>query len=134
MLPGRYLRLRRQAAGLTIEQAAVRIAPRPSRWHDTAKAIEALEAGDPGLDGSPSHILAHQLLTAFPFNLLVWEILEEHRLDPDSELPVPRICTACGCTWTDPCRIDRGLNCAWRSVAQDLCTACPAPTPVEVAS
>lgn len=133
MLPGRYLQLRRQASGLTIEQVAVRISPRPSRWHETAAALVALEAGDPLPTGFTALGLAMQLTMAVQFDFNAWQALVEHAADPDSELPLPRLCRSCGCSFFDPCVPDpeAGLGCAWRGRDEvgdaDLCTACPLP-------
>lgn len=125
MQPGTYLRLRRQAAGLTIEQAAARIALRPSNWQPAAAAIAACEAGGP-----PGQYLslAMQLTQAFAFDFAIWETLAERAADPASELPAPRVCAGCGCSWADPCG---PAACAWRDPSHhggcDLCTACTFP-------
>ncbi len=130
--PGAYLRLRRCATGLSIEQVAVRIAPRPRLWQPFAAQIVALEMDAPML-ASDAASLARQLTQAFEFGLGVWETLVELRDDPESQLPVPRLCSGCGCSWTDPCHPRTGHECAWRPAEEtggdSICTACPLPTP-----
>ena len=138
MLPGAYLRLRRCAAGLSIEQVAVRIAPRPHLWQPVAVRIVALELAAPMLVLDAA-IRVRERTQAFQFGLGVWETLVELRDDPASQLPVPRLCTGCGCSWTDPCHPFTGHECAWRPAEEtggdSICTACPLPSPpAEMAS
>lgn len=126
MPPGTYLRLRRQAAGLTIAEAARAAGFHPVGAAWFADELEDLEQGTyPG-----SAIIAVRTLSgAFPFDYAVWEALAEHAADPASELPVPLICTGCGCSWNDPC-MDRDHGpCSWRTdfvtPATARCCYCP---------
>lgn len=136
MLPGRYLQLLRQAAGLTVEQVAVRIAPRPSRWQDVAARIDAIEAGQPIPGGITSVNLVLSLAQAYQFSFSIWEGLAELAQDPASELPAPQVCLVCGCTWADPCDVSAPaatwrIGCHWRDPAEtggaDICSACEVP-------
>jgi len=136
MKPGAYLRLRREAAGLTIEQAA-ELAVRSHSDHADlyAKLIGALERGEQisCLEHNP-YDLVFDLQRAFAFSYLVWEELDLLQLDPEADLPVPQVCIGCGCSWSDPCNPGTGKECAWRDPGETggatICTSCPVPQAV----
>lgn len=132
MSPGTYLRLRRLAAGLTPDMAA-RLSLRgavtatPGAVATRREAITDFEAGR----GNHLHhaALAMDLARAFRFDQRVLDVLTEHALDPASELPVPLICTSCGCSWEDPCHNSDFGPCSWRpgsdQPGQVRCCYCP---------
>lgn len=114
--PGTYLRLRREAAGLTIAQVAFLLTRNSRSQTDLIYELTACEAGTLRVNNLG---LAMQLQKAFPFDLGIWETLAEIAADPGSQLPVPQLCTGCGCSWAD--------HCSWRDPAADICTRCPVP-------
>jgi hypothetical protein len=126
--PGRYLRLRREAAGLSIEQIAAHLTSSPSVARDLAEQLQALERNEPaGID----HELIDRLHVehVFSFDLGVYMMLVGRRADPHSELPLPGICRTCGCTWNDACQDDERGPCSWANEDATLCTHCVGRAP-----
>lgn len=111
MTPGAYIRLRREAAGMSIEQVEV-VTPAGMLSAPLAE-LEAGTAMPQGIDGA---VLSH----AFPIDDMAIAALV------DGE-PV-RICRECGCSQRDPCEQRVDIFCGWAEA--DLCTAC---TPIEKA-
>ena len=116
MTPGAYLRLRREAAGLSVEQVAERLRTEP-RIAEFARAewIELIE-GD-AMPAAFSTIVA--LRCAFRFDLAVLEALAIAQLGAFA-VAIP-ICRKCGCTEEDAC----AGRCWWAE--PDLCSACVNP-------
>lgn len=117
MSPGTYLRLRREAAGVTLEAAAIALA-HGLKNRNTLLALEDIEADLRG--ASPTEIA--RLGLAFRFDGATFDQLTDiHFFRAD--LPHPRICRVCACSELDPCiDFDRQLACHW--VDLDLCSAC----------
>lgn len=115
MTPGTYIRLRREAAGLSIEQAEAAIAA--GMLSAPLAELEADTAMPRGMDGA---VLSY----AFAIDDMVLAALCADQGGGDQV----RICRECGCSRNDPCEPRTGLFCAWAEA--DLCTAC---TPVEKA-
>jgi hypothetical protein len=111
---GVYLRLRRQAAGLTPDALGLRMSPTGNWARFNARAIEALE-GDAWI---PNQSFIDRLGRALPFDRYVFRQLLNH-LEPT--LP---ICRQCGCSEHDACVDETYGPCAWTSPARDLCTHC----------
>jgi len=117
----RYLRLRREAAGLTILQVA-----RHMFANDDGKAqiavdlITALET--PGVRAKVNLTL-DRLSLAFAFDPDVY-----HQLAHDPADRHPRVCAGCGCSQNDACVSADGHDCcAWSSTSRPgaaLCTRC----------
>lgn len=135
MSPGTYFRLRREASGVAIADLAFRISATGAEHQDSIDAIERLEADAPG-----NYLAlvdrAHRIIRLMPG---IYAALVGFAADPESELPCPRICTACGCTWSNACihaidEITRGRGapfttpCNWRDGPGDRCTGCPPMT------
>lgn len=119
MLPGNYLRLRREAAGLSIEAVALMLPTEPHvELAARATWLRQIEAGEAPIG---NNVIA-ALKSAFRFDASVLRRLDDLRRTPG--LSAPRICRRCACTEYDPCR-DR--LCHW--VAADLCSSCPEPEP-----
>jgi len=123
--PASYLRLRRTAARLTIEQAAERIADRAApvqgRRIGRTNALAELRAllrqlETPGVVARSADTLA-LLRLAFPFDPDVYRQLATEPADRH-----PRICRGCGCSEHDACAVEPFGNCAW--AAPTLCTRC----------
>lgn len=125
MTPGTYLKLRRQAAGLSIEDVAamVHTAPRLGEI-DRCGWISRLETDVAAL--SPDVVAT--LSDAFRFSRRTLHQLIDARSYGDASA-VTRICLICGCTDADPCVDPDSHDCCGWSTA-DSCTACvPTPTP-----
>lgn len=119
MTPGTYLRLRREAFGLTIEEVARMLNPAPYGLTRVTEQLRELEADEPlarQLD------LAEDLHDIFAFDLDVFNLLVAHRADAGCELPQPQLCRICACSWSDPCADDRLGPCSWAE--EDLCSHC----------
>lgn len=111
---GRYLRLRREAAGRSIPDVAKIYELQNFRFDQSAWARAEQ-------DETPlNETTLRKVVTAFPFDRRVYDNLV-------LDLPPGRICRGCGCTWNDPC----SSGCAWTSADQDICTACATPRLVE---
>lgn len=122
--PGRYMRLRREAAGLTIDDVAKLLADTPSGAAGFKVLIEALERNDP-MSGSELTLL-DQLADAriFRFDPAIYYMLVGRRADPESALPLPGLCRSCGCTWNDACVDDARGPCSWADAEATLCSHC----------
>lgn len=119
MRPGRYLELRRTAAGLDLADVARMLSPAPHGLERVRAQVAKVEADDPD---APSFDLVDELRRCFSFDADVYHLLVAHRADPACELPLPRICALCGCTLYDACHDERRGACAW--VSEDLCSHC----------
>ncbi len=113
MTPANYLRLRRRAAGLTIEQVAEQIMPRTGFRRMVASFLQVLET-----DGCTAKHREHidRLTSIFPLDPDVY-----FQLVNDPAGNSPRICSGCGCSAFDPCRHGDDI-CGF--VAVDACTRC----------
>jgi len=103
---GEYLKKRREAAGLTIEQLC-------TNGPGKAAAIAMMSDLEAGLiEATENHI--YQL----------WQIIA---FCPDTAMAIlkgkdVRICKSCGCSWKDACVDEHGHTCHW--VAMDRCSHC----------
>lgn len=113
MTPANYLRLRRKAAGLTIEQVAERLMPRVGFRPMVVAFLRILET-----DGSTARHRDHidRLTAVFPLDPDVYYQLVNEPADR-----LPHICSGCGCSAYDPCTSADG---ACRFVASDACDRC----------
>lgn len=118
--PGTYIRMRREAAGETLESVASMISTEPKL--DEAGRIDWLRQIEAGtLPVTRDVIVA--LRPAFSFDPIVLRRLDD--LARGADLPAPRLCRRCACSELDAC----SPPCAW--VALDLCSACPVDEPGE---
>jgi hypothetical protein len=113
MTPAAYLRLRRGAARLTMNDAAARLAPLMAE-RQAAYALLRLWETD-GYAGDLDDVA--RLRTVFPFDITVYRQLLTDPADRH-----PRICAGCGCTQNDACGDRQTTACHW--VAPSLCSAC----------
>ncbi len=113
MTPANYLRLRRKASGLTLEQVAERLMSRAGFRLMVVAFLRVLET-----DGCTAKHRDHieRLTSIFPLDPDVYFQLVN---DPADSLP--RICSGCGCSAYDPCTAAGG-TC--RFVAPDACDRC----------
>lgn len=117
----RYLKLRREAAGLTVQQAARRMFPGDdTRAGHAADMIRSLET--PGVRARLDFTL-DRLSLAFSFDADVYR-----QLAHDPAARHPRVCGGCGCSQNDACVSADGHDCcAWSPSSRDgaaLCTRC----------
>jgi hypothetical protein len=123
LTPAAYLRLRREAAGLSIRAVAGMLARKAD---DVAPAIDLVTVLEvPGNTARRAETL-DSLRDVFPFDPDVYRQL-------GSEPPHlhPRICRGCGCSHWDPCG-DGQDACGWAT--DTACTRClPDVAPVECA-
>ena len=131
MTPGTYLKLRRQAAGLSIDDLAdmVHTAPRLGAV-DRRAWLQRIEADVAAL--SPDVIAT--LADAFRFSRRVLQqLLDLRSYGAGTTLVEPRICHLCGCSDLDACRDEQAqLNCGWSG--PDSCTACAPVSPLPAAN
>lgn len=122
--PGKYLRLRREAAGLTCEDIALRTETTPPiSARARAEWLARVEADiDPITFG-----MAFALARWVKFDPDVLDRLIAARRSEGHVGAVTAICRDCGCSWRDPC-VDAGRRqtCGWVNADQDWCTACAA--------
>jgi hypothetical protein len=134
--PGTYLALRRQAAGLTLEEVASQLATAP-HLNERARIewLRRIEADEYPM----SSVTLDALREMFRFDATVLLRLDDLR--HGARLPEPRLCRECGCSELDACDTSAGrcgfLSCHW--VADDLCSACAArsgtaPAPIGAAA
>ncbi len=119
LTPGQYLRKRREAAGLSIDDVAERIATEP-RWAEHLRRgwLEQIES-----DQMPATfrtiVVLHQVMQ---FDMAVLVALSAEGCVE------PRLCIVCACSEADPC-IGQSGPCSWVDV--DLCSACFFHEPAE---
>lgn len=124
MRPGTYIRLRREAARLSIEDVAARVetAPRYSEI-DRVAWLHRIESDIATL--SPD--VAASLDRVFPMSRYVLARLIDLRSYGDLGIEMPRICGGCGCSETDPCiNPVSGAACEQEEPlpGAQFCTAC----------
>lgn len=127
MKPGAYLRLRREAAGLSLDDVALALetAP-PVSARSRAEWIGTVEAGDAPLTIGVA--LALQRIVTFDWDLLVALAGVEAGLGAY----VPAFCRVCACSEWDPCTLSAGDTCGWAK--PDLCTRCAPEQPQAAAA
>lgn len=121
MTANRYLRLRREAAGLTVQQAARRMFGADAEKAELAASlIRALET--PGVRARVDLTL-DRLSLAFPFDPDVYRQLAH---DPAERHP--HVCGGCGCSQNDACVSPDGhTSCGWHAnsrLGAAICTRC----------
>jgi len=117
-----YIRLRREAAGMSIKEVAGMLARNADEVATALNLIYALET--PGNTARRPETL-EALRSVFPFDPDVYRQLATDPVDSH-----PRICRGCGCSLWDPCTSDEHGACAWAT--DKACTAClPDTAPVE---
>ncbi len=121
MSPGSYLRLRREAAGLSIDDVAAALATEP-RWNELDRKawLELIEA-----DAAPvGDDVQKSLFGVFRFDAAILSHLVV--MHAGGALSVPHLCRVCACSWLDPCDEAYAGSCSWSATDPDLCTACEA--------
>lgn len=125
--PGSYLKTRRVAQLLTLQDVATRVPTSPHvPEHDRVAWLERIEA-----DLVPASINTIEALhTAFRFDRSVLAALAAIARGERDPQHTPRLCRICACSWRLPCT--RGHEaCAWVG-DEDLCSACETRPPAAV--
>lgn len=119
--PGAYLARRREHAGYSIEDVALRIETEPQlALRDRVDWLRRMESDVEIVSVSA----ASALQRVYPLSVdIVAELVGLHLLQSDS-IEAPRLCRICACSDLDACIDGRGGGCAWAE--HDLCTACDA--------
>ncbi|GGB21329.1 hypothetical protein GCM10011380_08610 [Sphingomonas metalli] len=116
MKPWEYLRLRREAAGLSIDEVARRMSPKLATRSEAARLAELLETrGYRALHNKP--IL--RLASAYPLDPSVYRQLAD--LPPEQH---PAVCRGCGSSYWDTQRGAEHVLVSW--TAPHTCTGCVA--------
>lgn len=110
--PWDYIRLRRQAAGLSIEQAARHFSQSDERLPACIANIRSFETAGVRV----KNIEGMKLDRAVPFDPSVYVQLRD---DPPSTHP--RLCSGCGCSSWTACHCSDGGECR---IEDGLCTRC----------
>lgn len=137
MTPGTYLRKRREAAGVSLELAAVAFMPCSNPPYfpptlvaqvmDIARWLGELESDQRHVDG----LALIQLSGVVPIEREAYDRLVALHLGVD--VAPPSICHRCGCGVLTACieRVESGIPgcfaehaCAWSETDPNLCTAC----------
>lgn len=112
---GRYLRVRREAAGRSPADVAAGFSTEP-RLSELAR-IALVEQAERDETTVSVTIAAAYLRAGVRFDARVLIALV-----PPTSTIVPQICERCGCSWNDPCLDDELRGCSW--VADGLCSSC----------
>lgn len=117
--PGSYLKVRRTAQLLSLQDVAARIPTSPHvPEHDRIAWLERIEA-----DVVPASANTIEALhRAFRFDRSVLAALAAIARGERDPQHTPRLCRICACSWRLPCTCG-GEACAWVE-GEDLCTAC----------
>lgn len=115
MSPGTYLRLRREAEDMSIEDVAMLL---PTEPHiDVIARAEWLRRIEGDIEPIGLHVVK-ALRYAFAFDAYVLSELDYLRLHPGG-IPAPMVCERCACSELDAC----GTGCWWKRPG--LCSSCP---------
>lgn len=109
-----YLRLRREAAKLSIADVAAAMTTNAANRGEAAAFLRLIET--PGTRVN-RHDTLLRLQNVFPFDPAVYGQLLDEPADRH-----PQICRGCGCSHWDPCDDDGRGPCAWSSPT--ACTRC----------
>lgn len=117
MTPGRYLQLRRTAAGLTVDEVAARIGTDPQvAGQSRVEMLRAIEADEQPLTAD----VLEALRPVFVFDAIILVAL--CTIATGRNVDLPAICRHCGCSEWDACILPGGRACSWSTV--DCCTGC----------
>lgn len=127
MTPGKYLSLRRAAAGLSIEDVAARFTSDPRLGEmDRAEWLRQIENGE----APASVFVAVALAPVFNFSSGILGSLVAVAEGCGNPNALPRLCPRCGCSQIDAC-FDGHATCDWATA--DLCTHCERKAPAHAA-
>lgn len=119
--PAAYLRLRREAAGLSIQMLAGMLARNADEVAPALDLVHVMET--PGNTIRYSETL-ERLRSVLAFDPDVYRQLASEPADRH-----PRVCRGCGCSTWDPCDHATHGSCSWATPT--ACTACLPDTDAE---
>ena len=119
MSAGTYVRLRRHKAGWSIPDLARAVAATPDDRQPLQDEFRAIEQSSSGIHRRR----VAQMAELLDLDMAIYLALVGFAQNPSPDLPSPRICTGCGCTWDHACADKDGL-CDFPDDKTDLCTAC----------
>lgn len=143
MTPGTYLRKRREAAGVSLELAAVAFIPWPPAGLPAVRGalgtplvalVLKIAAWLAELENDQRHVdslALTQLQGVVPFEREAYDRLVA--LHHGVDVPPPSICRECGCGVLTACS-DQGHACAWSETDPHLCTACERREAIDAAA
>lgn len=121
--PGTYLRMRREAAGLSLLQVSLSTIPEPGTGAEGVVALPVRALIDAEADRAPLGDMTIGVVSrVVPLAREIYAALRD-------DLPVTPICKGCACSWFDPCHRE-GRPCAWTDSSATECTACAAKEPL----
>jgi hypothetical protein len=112
--PAAYLRLRREAAGLSVEDVATMLAP---AFADRAAARAFVRLLEVDLVVARKARPIERLATCYPLDPAVYYQLA-------GPTPHPRVCQNCGCSQWDACHHEQYGPCSWATPTR--CSQCAA--------
>lgn len=113
--PSVYLRFRRSAAGLTLEQLVSRLTSDERRAEQARRIITQLETR--GVSAREDAVIA-RIGRVVPLDVTVYRQLADDPVERH-----PSVCRSCGCSEFDRCSCSTsGRACSWAS--PHLCTRC----------
>jgi hypothetical protein len=113
--PAAYLRLRREAAGLSVEDVATKLAPAAAE-RAAARALVRLLEVDLVVARKARPI--ERLAACYPLDPAVYYQLA-------GPAPHPPVCRGCGCSEWDPCQHEERGACSWTTPTR--CSHCATP-------
>lgn len=132
--PGAYLRKRREAAGIELEDLALMLDSDPAvSALSRAELLASVERGEtPVTEDLVRAVLRlmDNLRSGFRLDPVVWVRLIGMAAGDD--IAPPRLCAGCACSELDPCIAgEPGQQTACHWVAADLCSACAPAAPAK---
>lgn len=129
MTPGTYLRKRREAAGISLDAAALTLSvdfesnrPKGIVYQaDIVTFFGRLCAAENDADNL-TVAQAAMLRRVYSFDMAVYEALLLRHYG--CAVPIPQVCRECACSWNDPCHQPEHGPCAWSDHDPELCTGC----------
>ncbi|OJY68679.1 MAG: hypothetical protein BGP16_05435 [Sphingobium sp. 66-54] len=117
--PGAYIARRREHAGFTVEDVALRIETTPQLA--LRERVDWLRRIENDVE-TVSLSTASAMQRVFPLSVDVALQLVDLHSGEALGIEAPRLCRVCACSDLDACVDEHGEGCAWAGA--DLCTAC----------
>lgn len=123
--PGTYLRMRREAAGLSLDKVVSGLRPLATIGQRSLLVQHLAE-----LENDEAHVtrpITTALAAIIPLDVNVYDTLVAIRFGVD--LVAPQLCKSCACSIHDAC-VTNGMPCAWSGCDTAICTACEPSMPI----
>ena len=124
MSVGTYIRRRREAAGLSIEDIVLALGNTPAHRRNLRAQLEFLERDRLGFGMVEASIAVLAGSRLFAFDPHIARQLLGIQMRGPGAGDEPHICRACGCSYFDACEDPDFGPCAWSDRDPGLCTAC----------